>query len=219
MLSDGSILRRNNVRFGIKLKQKQEKLDFSSLNDTKLYSPNFNINDLNKKMALHRKIQGEDDLISQTHHYLHINTHLSATHYLFQEELRYIEKKINPLFGPLDKLDYFACLEELSQKAFSLMDCGFVLAVGDEGQKVNPTMLPENYYVVSIEKTEGHMLEIDEDSKRVRMDSLERLALAQKIILDSKLNKCVLYKVGDALVEGVGDKFASTEFQTEKLEI
>lgn len=51
------------------------------------------------------------------------------------------------------------------------------------------------------------------------MDSLERLTLAEKIILDSRLNKCVLYKVGDVLVEGVGDKFASTEFQTEKLEI
>ncbi len=117
---------------------------------------------------------------------------------------------MNALFGPLDKVDFFACLEELSQKAFSLMDCGFVVMVHQEALKVNPSMLPENYYVILIEKGEDPLLEIDEDAKRIRMDSLERLTLAAKIILDSKLNKCVLYKVGDALVEGLGDKFAGT---------
>jgi hypothetical protein len=36
-------------------------------------------------MALHRKILGDDQLLSEHHKYTHIDTHLSAIHYLFQE--------------------------------------------------------------------------------------------------------------------------------------
>jgi hypothetical protein len=49
---------------------------------------------------------------------------------------------LNILFGPNDKVDFFSCIEELSQKAYSLMDCGFVIMIKEEGLKVNPSMLP-----------------------------------------------------------------------------
>ena len=122
------------------------------MNETKLFTGTYNLNDLNRKMALHRRISGEEELAAEQAKYTHIDVHLSAAHYLFQEELRYYEKKLSTLFGPLDKVDFFACLEELFQKAFSLMDCGFVVMVHQEALKVNPSMLPENYYVILIDK-------------------------------------------------------------------
>ncbi len=59
--SDGSILRRNNIRFGIKLQKKEEKMESNiSVLDNKMVSGIFKVNDLNKKMALNRIIRGED---------------------------------------------------------------------------------------------------------------------------------------------------------------
>lgn len=55
--SDGSMLRRNNVRFGIKLRKKED--TEASVIESKLGSGIYTVKDLNKKMALTRKIEGE----------------------------------------------------------------------------------------------------------------------------------------------------------------
>lgn len=60
LYSDGSILRRNNIRFGIKLRKKEE--SEASVTYSKLGSGIYTVRDLNKKMALTKKIQGEQQL-------------------------------------------------------------------------------------------------------------------------------------------------------------
>lgn len=42
------------------------------------------------------------------------------------------------------------------------------------------------------------------------MDSLERLTLAQKIILDKKLYQYVVYRPGKAEIEALAEKFSNT---------
>ncbi len=61
--SDGSILRRNNIRFGVKYKKKEDKLNDMSVNQSKMLSGLFKVKDLNKKMALNRVIIGEEELV------------------------------------------------------------------------------------------------------------------------------------------------------------
>lgn len=59
--SDGSILRRNNIRFGVKLHKREQKQEANnSVVQNKMMSGIFKVNDLNKKMALNRIIQGEE---------------------------------------------------------------------------------------------------------------------------------------------------------------
>ena len=49
------------------------------------------------------------------------------------------------------------------------------------------------------------------------MDSMDRLPLAQKIILDKKLYQYVLFMGGDVMIEKVSMKFENTEFIVEKV--
>lgn len=82
---------------------------------------------------------------------------------------------------------------------------------------MNPSLLPEDYYLVRLNsKATTPGLELNQNSKSIIIDSYSRLPLAQKIILDQKLYQYVLHK-GD--VEPLTDKFNSTEFIVEKMEV
>lgn len=54
--------------------------------------------------------------------------------------------------------------------------------------------MPEDYYLVVIDRNKGAMLEINEDTRRIKIDHLRLLPLVQKIILDAKLYQYVAYR-------------------------
>ena len=82
-----------------------------------------------------------------------------------------------------------------SDRVEGRFDAGFIFARKQEAQLVNPTLLPEDYYMVTIERGEGEaFLEVEESGRRVRMDQLGRLLLAQRLVIDSKLYQYVAYR-------------------------
>lgn len=81
LCSDGSILRRNNLRFGVKLKPQE----VSEAMGSKIASNIFTVRDLNKKMAVNRKIAGAQLLSEEEQKYRHVDASLTPCHYLFQE--------------------------------------------------------------------------------------------------------------------------------------
>ena len=84
--------------------------------------------------------------------------------------------------------------------------------------KLNSGLLPEDYYLIRI-KESGPLLEINEYTKTIWMDKLERLTLARKIVLDPKLYQFVLFSGDDENIEGIANKFDNSEFVVEKVEV
>ena len=58
--SDGSMLIKNNIRFGIKAKKRDE--SEQSVMESKLVSGIYTVRDLNKKMALTRKLSTPEQI-------------------------------------------------------------------------------------------------------------------------------------------------------------
>lgn len=81
---------------------------------------------------------------------------------------------------------------------------------------VNFSLLPENYYFVQLIEEDEPTLEISEQNHKIRLDSLNQLPLAQKIILDSKLDQYVIYR-GSGEVEKLAEKFLNSEFILDKI--
>lgn len=54
------------------------------------------------------------------------------------------------------------------------------------------------------------MLEIDEGARRIQMDQLRGIFLAQKLIVDSKLYQYVAYRNNKLEIELLADKFMNS---------
>ena len=63
------------------------------------------------------------------------------------------------------------------------------------------------------------MLELNYQLKTITVDSLLRLPLAQKIILDQKLYQYVLFRPGNKDIEAVAGIFNNSEYIIEKCEV
>lgn len=227
--SDGSILRRNNIRFGVKPKKKEEKGEKGadpnvSMMESRLVSGIYKANELNKKMTVNRMISGEDYLGQEREKYMHINTKFNSFHFIVQEEMDYLNQLIaNYIATPNDRIDNFGGTEQLFEclrpdKLEDRFDVGFILARRHELNIININLFPEDYYVVVIEQEDDGLLEINETLKRVRIDHLRQITLAQKIIVDSKLYQYVAYRNHKREIELLADKFMNTEFILEKIE-
>lgn len=84
--------------------------------------------------------------------------------------------------------------------------------------KLNLNLLPEDYYLVKIVER-SPFLELNETQKVIQMDSLSRLPLGQKIVLDKKLFQYVAYRPGNNEMEAIAVKFRNTKFVVEKCEV
>lgn len=98
------------------------------------------------------------------------------------------------------------------------MDIGLILITEQQAVKINPSLLPEDYYLIRLQRKQP-CLELNENQKTIVMDSLERLTLAQKIILDKKLYQYVVYRPGKAEIEALAEKFSNTQYIVEKIEV
>ncbi len=115
--SDGSILRRNNARFGIKRKEEKADVSLSLAGDSGLGSGLLRLNELNKKMALNRVMSGEEYLKEEAERYGHINTALSNFHFLVEDSLIYLSQTIQKhLASPYDSIDHFTGSHQLLEK-------------------------------------------------------------------------------------------------------
>ena len=54
--------------------------------------------------------------------------------------------------GPSDKVEYFSCVFDLVEKSHLKMDLGFILITEDEALKLNPGLLPEDYYLIRMKE-------------------------------------------------------------------
>jgi hypothetical protein len=72
---------------------------------------------------------------------------------------------------------------------------------------INPKILPEDYYLVVIDRSKGPLLEVSEEGRRVRLDQLAQLALAQKVVIDAKLYQYVAYRSHRKEIGLLADRF------------
>ena len=95
--------------------------------ESKLSSGIYAVRDLKNKAALTRKLTTPSQIKLEEEKYGHVNPSITPFHYLFQEELKYFSKKLSGLFSKNDKIDYFWGVEDVFQKTFHYIDCGFVI--------------------------------------------------------------------------------------------
>lgn len=155
---------------------------------------------------------------------LHVITKFNSFHFIIQEDLAYLKGIIQGhVATKKDRVELYSGIEQLFEcirpdKVEDKYDVGFIFASRQEVRLINTNIFPDDYYVVMIEAAEEQMLEIDEAARRVRLDQLQRIFLAQKIIVDSKLYQYVAYRNNKREIELLADKFMSTEFILEKIE-
>jgi hypothetical protein len=122
--------------------------------ENKLVSGIYKVNDLNKKMALNRIIQGEEYIEEEREKYSHINPSLNRFHFLLQEDMDYLHPTLSSyLAHPHDRIDSFAGVNSLFAALNThseTFDLGFIFARQDEMAHINSSLLPEHYYLVSI---------------------------------------------------------------------
>lgn len=104
----------------------------------------------------------------------------------------------------------YECLRP--EKVREFYDAGFIFTLSTHTSMINPKILPEDYYMVVIDRNKGAVLEISEDSRRIRIDHLRLLPLVQKIILDTKLYQYVAYRSERKEIAVLADKFLNSEF-------
>jgi hypothetical protein len=71
------------------VKPRREDVDLSVASN-KLTSGIYTVRDLNKKMSLTKKVEGEVELQREMEHYRHVEIDLTPCHFLIQDELAYI---------------------------------------------------------------------------------------------------------------------------------
>ena len=110
-----------------------------------------------------------------------------------------------------DKIESFNNLELMFQlikpQKTELFDVGLIITLESHLQLINPRILPEDYYLIVIDRSKGPLLEIKEDSRRIRVDHLGQLPLATKIIVEAKLYQYVAYRSQRREIVLLADKF------------
>jgi hypothetical protein len=114
MYSDASILRRNNIKFGIKPKRPEERSESVSVTDSKNGSGVYSLNILNKKMALNRIISGHEYLEEEKKKYSSIVTKFNCFHFIIAEDMNYLIEIIERFVATSnDKVESFTGSDEL----------------------------------------------------------------------------------------------------------
>lgn len=192
--------------------------------ESKLVSGIYKGNNLNKKGALSVAVCGDEEMGYERRRLLHVITKFNSFHFIIQEDLAYLKDIIGGyVAGKNDRIEVYSGVEQLcecirTEKVEDRYDVGFIFASRQEIRLINTNIFPDDYYVVLIEAAEEQMLEIDEAARRIRMNQLRCIFLAQKIIIDSKLYQYVAYRNNKREIELLADKFMNTEFILEKVE-
>ena len=167
--SDGSILRRNNVRFGIRFREKSDPsyvVGGESALASGLYKPNSF--EPAKKNVVSRVLVGEEALEAEKGRLVHVVTKFNSFHFLVEGALGYLKEMVGgSLTTERDKVEGWDGAEELFERCQEGgregFDVGFVLARKQELQLINVALLPEDYYLVVVEGEEGpERLEVQE---------------------------------------------------------
>lgn len=113
--SDGSILRRNNMRFGVKIAQKDKFPEPSILfQESKLKSAIYKPMDDYRKNTINRAIFGEDHIEQEKSKLFHINPRINNFHFIIHEELSYLNVIIKEqLTTAYDKIETFTSIENM----------------------------------------------------------------------------------------------------------
>jgi hypothetical protein len=210
--SDGSILRRNNVRFGVRPK-KGEKVEPSMLwQESKLKSGIYKPAEQSRKEVLSRQLVGEEQLERETAMLHHVNTRFNNFHFLIHEEMGYLAPLLQAHLASFrDRTELFAGLENMFEcirpEKTRDIDAGFIFTLKQHLPLINPKILPEDYYLVVIDRSKGPLLEVSEEGRRVRLDQLAQLALAQKVVIDAKLYQYVAYRSHRKEIGLLADRF------------
>ncbi len=80
------------------------------------------------------------------------------------------------------------------EKVRDKFDGGFIFSLPSHVPLLNPKILPEDYLLAMMDPSQGPILEFSPGARRLRLDHLKRLPLAQKLLLERKLYQCVAYK-------------------------
>lgn len=186
--------------------------------ESKLKSGIYKPMDDNRKNVINRAIFGEDHLEQEKNKLFHINPRLNNFHFIIHEELSYLNVIIKEqLATPHDKIETFTSIENMyeclrPEKIQDFYEGGFIFTLSSNLSLVNAKILPEDYYLVIIDRNKGAMLEINEDTRRIKIDHLRLFPLVQRIILDAKLYQYVAYRSESKEIAVLADKFLNSEF-------
>lgn len=75
----------------------------------------------------------------------------------------------------------FECIRP--EKTNDLFDAGFIVTLRQHLPLINPKILPEDYYLLVIDRSRTPFLEINEENRKVRIDQLGQLSLVQKMLI------------------------------------
>jgi len=154
----------------------------------------------------------------------HIDTKFNNFHFLIHEDLGYLAPMLkNHLAKAEDKVETFANLEHMfesirPEKTEGLFDAGFLITLKSHLNLINPKSLPQDYFLLVIDRSKGAIIEVNEDTRKVRVDNLSQLPLVQKLIIESKIYQYVAYRSQRKEVVLLADKFIESEFVLEKIE-
>ena len=132
--------------------------------ENKLKSGIYKPVDNNRKNALNRLLVGEEALEQERNKLHHVNTQFNNFHFLVHEDLAYLNVMLgNNLKSPTDKFETFGSLEHMfecirPEKTRDLFDGGFIFTLRHHIPLINPKILPEDYYLVIVDRYKGALL-------------------------------------------------------------
>lgn len=148
-------------------------------------------------------------------------TSVNNFHFLVHDELSYLVPLIKQLLSPNDVLEVFTSFDDLfeflGEKVEGRFDGGFIFTLPSHIPLVNPKMLPEDYLVSVIDPSQGPILELSPGARRLRIDHLKRLLLAESLLLENKLYQYVLYRSAKPEIKKLAEMLG-TELIAEKVE-
>ena len=119
----------------------------------------------------------------------HIDTKFNNFHFLIHEDLGYLAPMLQKnLAKSEDKVETFPNLDHMfesirPEKTEDLFDAGFIITLKSHLSLINPKVLPQDYFLLVIDRSKGPIIEINEESKKIKVDNLSQLPLIQKLIV------------------------------------